>query len=198
VTSAKPDIEGEHGAGARERILRTAYELFCRHGVTAVGVERIIAEAGVHRSSLYKHFASKEELALAVLAHRDEVWTERWLRGVVADGTTPADRMLAIFDAFDGWFRREGYEGCLFINSLLESRDSRTPVGAASVAGLRRLRELLRELAEEHGAPDPARLAIQLQILLAGSIVQAATGVVDAASLARPVAAALIAEAGAG
>jgi AcrR family transcriptional regulator len=196
VALAKPDIECEDGAGPRARILSAAYGLFCRHGVAAVGVERIIAEAGVHRSSLYRHFGSKEGLALAVLARRDEVWIERWLGGVTGGDATAAERMLAIFDAFDGWFRQEGYEGCLFINALLEHRDLRTPVGAASVAGLTRVRELLRGLAEEHGAPDPALLAIQLQTLLAGSVVQAAAGVVESARLVRPVAAALIAEAG--
>ena len=195
---AKPDIEREDGAGPRDRILCTAYELFCRYGLAAVGVERILAEAGVHRSSLYKHFRSKEGLALAVLARRDEVWTERWLGGVTAGGATPAERMLAIFDAFDEWFRRDDFEGCLFISSLLEARDRKTPVGAASAAGMARIREVLRTLAEEHGAPDPARLAIQLQTLLAGSIVQATAGVVDAASLARPVAERLIAEAAGG
>ena len=195
MASAKPEIVGGDRAGARERILQAAYELFCRHGVAAVGVERIIAEAGVHRSSLYTHFPSKDELALAVLARRHEVWTERWLGSVVTGGATPAERMLAVFDAFDGWFRRDDFEGCLFINTVLETRHRDSPVAVASAEGMARIREVLRDLAEEHGASDPAGLAIQLQTLLAGSIVLAGGGVVDAARLARPMAEGLIAQA---
>ena len=130
MTLVPPDIEGVSGGGARERIVRAAYDLFCRYGVAATGVERIIAEAGVHRTSLYNHFASKEHLALAVLERREEVWSRGWLARVASGGATPAEGLLALFDAFDEWFHRDDYEGCLLIGALLKSGGRTAPWGS--------------------------------------------------------------------
>src|SRR4051794_31831389 len=110
------------GADARERILAAAYELFSRRGIRAVGIDAIITESGVARMTLYRHFASKDELVLAFLQRREELWTRRWLQGEVERRSAdPAQRLLAIFDVFDTWFRRPDFEGCAFINVMLES-----------------------------------------------------------------------------
>src|SRR5829696_7711189 len=95
----RPDrTEGTMGGG-RERILETAYELFSRHGTRAVGVDRIVAEAGAAKMTLYRNFASKEELIIAFLDAREERWTRGWLQAEVeARAETPAGRLLAIFD----------------------------------------------------------------------------------------------------
>src|SRR3954469_18658607 len=107
--------------GARERILETAYELFSRHGIQAVGVDRIVAEAGVAKMSLYRNFGSKDELVLAFLRAREERWTRGWLQAEAQSrGETPAERLLAIFDVFGEWFARTDFEGCSFVNVLLE------------------------------------------------------------------------------
>src|SRR3954467_8077216 len=93
---------------ARERILSAAYDLFSRRGVRAVGIDAIIAQSGVARMTLYRHFASKEQLVLAYLERREELWTRRWLQAEVEQrASDPAERLLAIFDVFDAWFRRE-------------------------------------------------------------------------------------------
>ena len=85
----------------RERVLATAYDLFSRHGTRAVGVDRIIAESGVAKMTLYRNFASKDDLILAFLERREERWTREWLQSeAVRRGATPAERMLAIFDVF--------------------------------------------------------------------------------------------------
>ena len=67
----------------RDRILDTAYELFSRHGTRAVGVDRIIAEAGTAKMTLYRNFTSKDELIVAFLAAREERWTRGWLQAEV-------------------------------------------------------------------------------------------------------------------
>src|SRR5882762_3400666 len=104
-------------AGARSRILDAAYDLFSRRGVRAVGIDAIITRSGVARMSLYRHFASKEELVLALLERRDEQWTKGWLLAEVERrATDPADRLLVAFDVLDEWFHRPDYEGCAFIN----------------------------------------------------------------------------------
>jgi AcrR family transcriptional regulator len=82
------------GAGrnsGRERVLETAYRLFSRHGTRAVGVDRIIAESGVAKMTLYRNFASKDDLILAFLELREERWTRGWLQDTVeARAATPA------------------------------------------------------------------------------------------------------------
>ena len=74
------DRQAPAAAGtARDRLLGTAYELFRRHSLNAVGVDRIVAEAGVAKTTLYRHFPSKDELAASVLRHHEGVWTRGWL-----------------------------------------------------------------------------------------------------------------------
>ena len=112
----------------RERILETAYELFSRHGTRAVGVDKIIAESGAAKMTLYRNFASKDELIMAFLERREERWTRDWLQAEALErGATPAERLLAIFDVFAEWFRREDFEGCAFISVMLEVTDARDP-----------------------------------------------------------------------
>jgi AcrR family transcriptional regulator len=163
--------------GARDRIVDTAYDLFSRHGIRAVGVDRIVAESGVAKMSLYRHFASKDDLVLTFLQERERRWTNEWLRAEVERrGATPAQRMLAIFDVFGEWFRIDDFEGCSFINVLLEFDDRGNRVRQASVEHLGNIRAFLQELATEAGAVDPAGLAHQWHILMKGSIVAAGEG----------------------
>jgi AcrR family transcriptional regulator len=111
---------------AKERILNAAYELFSQHGIGAVGVDTIIAKAGVAKMTLYRHFKSKEKLVLAFLARREARWTHEWLETeILAAANTPTDRLLAIFDTFDRWFQEPDFEGCSFINVLLEAEQAR-------------------------------------------------------------------------
>jgi AcrR family transcriptional regulator len=183
----------------RERILSSAYELFCHHGLQAIGIDRIIAEASVAKTTLYRNFRSKEELVLSVLERRREVWTRGWLAHEV-ERRAPAGtgRLLAIFDAFDDWFRRDDYESCLFMSCLLETHDATSPIGAASAAGLADVRSLVRTTAQEAGARDSDGVARQLQILMNGSIVAAAKGDAEAAQRARDVASLLLEREGLG
>jgi AcrR family transcriptional regulator len=176
-------------ADARERTLLTAYELFRSHGLAAIGVDRIVAEAGVAKTTLYRHFRSKEELVLAVLNRHEQVWTRGWLERVSMDGGRTAEaKILAIFDAFDEWFRQDAYRGCLFTNVSIEMRANSGPLGAASAARLRDIREFIASLAEEAGVADPVELATRIQILLLGAIIQALNGNAGAAKSAREVA----------
>ena len=109
------------GESARERILGTAYELFSRYGTRAVGVDRIVAESGVAKMTLYRNFASKDELILAFLERREQRWTRQWLQAEAERrGSTPAQRLLAIFDVFERVVRARGLRGL-----LVHQRDAR-------------------------------------------------------------------------
>jgi AcrR family transcriptional regulator len=174
---------------ARERLLRTAYGLFQRNTLNTVGVDRIVAEADVAKTTLYRHFASKDELAVSVLRHHEDVWTRDWLeQAIERSGETAGARLLGIFDAFDDWFRRDDYEGCLFARTLLETRDPANPVRAAAAAGLENVRALIRGLAKDAGVHEPDVFALQIQMLLLGATVAAVYGDLDAAHQAREVA----------
>jgi AcrR family transcriptional regulator len=174
--------------GARDRIVDTAYDLFSHHGVRAVGVDRIVAESGVAKMSLYRHFPSKDELVLTFLQEREQRWTKDWLGGeATRRGDTAAERMLAIFDVFGEWFANDDFEGCSFINVLLEFDEREHAVRQATAKHLRTIRAFLRELAAEAGAVDPEALAHQWHILMKGSIVAAAEGDREAARRAKEI-----------
>ena len=164
-------------ASARERILAAAYELFSTRGVRAVGTEEVIAKAGVAKSTLYRHFSSKEELVLAFLQRREQRWTREYVEAEARRrGSTPRERLLAIFDVFDEWFHRDDFEGCSFVNVLLEMGDLESPLGKASAAHLEYIRSVVRTLAEEAGVQDSETFAHSWHILMKGSIVAAGEG----------------------
>src|SRR4051812_30410653 len=172
------DVAAEGSAperlSARERILETAYELFSRHGTRAVGVDRIIAECGIAKMTLYRNFRSKDELILAFLERRDEQWTRAWLQAEAQRrGDTPAQQLLAIFDTFEGWFAREDFEGCSFINVMLEVAACDTRVRGGSARPLPDTRAFAGVSAKRAASGAPDGFARQWHILMKGSIVSA-------------------------
>ena len=162
---------------ARERVLETAYRLFARQGAHAVGVDAIVARAGVAKMTLYRHFPSKNDLVLAFLRRREELWTHGWLETeIMARADEPGPRLLAIFDVFHEWFQEAHFEGCSFINLLLEEPDADHPVHEATVAHLANIRSVLRQLAEAAGVGDADDFARKWHILMKGCIVAAGEG----------------------
>lgn len=154
----------------------------------------MIAEAGVAKATLYHHFPSKAALVIAFLELRERRWTREWLEAEAERrAARPEERALAVFDVLDGWFRRPDYEGCSFLNTLLEISDADSPLHIETLRHIAVVRTILARYAEQAGASRPDEAGRQLQILLMGSIVSASGGDVDAARRARPLAAALLA-----
>jgi AcrR family transcriptional regulator len=181
--------------GARDRILSSAYELFARHGVRAVGVDEVIKRAEVAKATLYRHFASKDDLVLAFLQQREQLWTKEWVEAEARRrGATSEEQLLSIFDIFDEWFRRDDFEGCSFINILLEMNDRGTAIGKASAVHLSNIRSIIRTLATEAGLRDPEQFAHSWHILMKGSIVAAGEGDHEAARRAQAMGRLLIAQ----
>ena len=171
---------------ARERILEAAYELFSQRGIRAVGTEEVLERAGIARSTLYRHFRSKQDLVLAFLQRREQLWTRELVEAEARRrGATPREQLLAIFDVFDEWFHRDDFEGCSFINVLLEVGDLDDPVGGASAAHLEYIRSVVGRIAGEAGIDDADEFADSWHILMKGSIVAAGEGDVLAARRAR-------------
>jgi AcrR family transcriptional regulator len=197
----RPELEGistGSRTNARARVVDTAYELFSVHGIRAVGVDRISAEAGVTKKTLYSHFRSKDDLVLAFLDQREQRWTRAWLEAEIERlAPTPGDRLLTLFDVLDKWFRRRDFEGCSFISTLLETQDQDGPVQRECRRQLDLIRAMLEEHARQAGAHDPERTGYQVQILMMGAIVSATRGDKNAARRARTVAALLVEDAAA-
>jgi AcrR family transcriptional regulator len=177
---------------ARDRILDTAYELFSQRGIRGVGVDEVIERAGVAKATLYRHFPSKDRLVLAFLEMREQRWTHGLVEAEAQRrGSNPEERLLAIFDVFDEWFRRDDFEACSFINVLLEMGPHH-PAGDASVEYLDHSRLIVRRFADEAGLRDTESFARSWHILMKGSIVSAAEGDVEAARRGKSMARLLI------
>lgn len=188
------DSAAEVRQDARERILTTAYGLFSRRGIRDVGIDEVIARSGVAKATLYRHFPSKDALVLAFLDRREQLWTVGFVEAQARRrAETPEGRLLAIFDVFDGWFRRpEEFDACSFINVLLEMGPAH-PLGQASIRYLGNIRAIVGALAKEAGVADPERFAHSWHILMKGSIIAAAEGDRDAALRAKEMARDLLA-----
>lgn len=178
---------------ARERLIDTSYELFTRRGICDVGIDEVVAKAGVAKATLYRHFSSKEDLVLAFMDRRAEVWTSEVIdRQPRERADDPEGQLLALFDVLDEWFhRRSDYEACSFVKVLFEV-GAEGRIGRACISHLDKIRDILRDRAEQAGLRDAKELAWSLNILVKGSIVCAAEGDVDSARRAKPVAAWLI------
>jgi hypothetical protein len=131
------------------------------------------------------NFKTKVELAIAFLDRREAVWTRGWLESEIKSrATNPEARLLAIFDVFDGWFRTKKFEGCSFINVLLESKVD-SPVRRAAAIHLAKIRAMVRSLAEEANLREPEKFAQAWHMLMKGSIVSAGEGNRNAAREAK-------------
>jgi AcrR family transcriptional regulator len=184
---------------ARERLVGAAYDLFSQRGIQAVGIDAIIERSGVARQTMYRHFASKQELVLAFLERREQLWTRDWLEAeVTRRASDPRNQLLAIFDVFDLWFRASDFEGCSFINVLLEHPNAEHPVHRAAAAYLAGIRQFLEDLARRAGIPDAHDFAREWHILMKGSIVAAGEGDREAAMRAKKIAGVLLQAATAG
>ena len=179
---ARPTVQP---TGAKERIIDAAYELFSRQGTRSVGVDAIIERSGVAKMTLYRHFRSKQDLVIAFLRRREELWTRNWLeREVRARAADPKGRLLTVFDLFDEWFQRPDFEGCPFVGVLLEYEPG-NKIREAAAEHLAQIRAFLMGLAVEAGLGDAKGLAEVWHMLMKGSIIAACGGNRAAAVQAR-------------
>lgn len=170
----------------RQHIVETAYALFQSEGFRATGIDRIITEAAVAKMTMYRHFPSKDDLVVAVLADRAERF-ERRLDARDERVMSAAERIGAIVDTYDAWFRSPDFKGCLFAHALAEYGDPAHPVHRAVMEHRERLqRRMGGFLRADHTQGTAHRLAAQVLMILDGATLLAQTGQVGlAASAAR-------------
>jgi AcrR family transcriptional regulator len=151
----------------RERVLDTAARLFYRDGVRAVGLQQVIDEAGVGKSSVYREFASKDDLVAAWLNQSRAAWWER-AAAIAERHTDPARRLLELVSAVYDEIADPGFRGCRFLNTSSEFRDPDHPGHRESAEHLREIREQFVSLARDAGADDPVALADELVLIVDG------------------------------
>ncbi len=151
----------------RQQLMATAYRLFNRHGFHATGIDRIWAEAGSTKRTLYRHFPTKDALIEAVLMARDAEFFA--LLDARMDGVSGREvRLRALLDGFADWFGRSDFYGCNFINASAEFSDARHPVRKLVVAHKLALLNWVREALE-----CTVEQATGLCLLLEGAVVMA-------------------------
>ena len=173
--------------------METAEKLFYAEGIRAVGIDRIIAEAGVAKMSLYNHFSSKDDLVLAVLQYREENITRFFdsaIQRYVNDG---ADRLHAFFSALKEWFESKGFRGCAFINAVVELADAKHPASAFSTHHKELFHQMIGRIMEETHGPKATAFVPAVSLLVEGAIVTAVMeSSSNAADVARETALALV------
>jgi AcrR family transcriptional regulator len=159
---------------ARQRILETADRLFYRDGFRGVGIDRIIAEADIAKATLYAHFASKDDLILAALQHREESLREFFRAAVERHGKRHKDRLRAFFASLKDLFASPGFRGCPFQNAAAELADPAHP-GSVYVRGQKqRFAAMVRGfIAESAGERRADECGSAVALLVEGAIVNA-------------------------
>ena len=156
---------------AKQRLLQAADELFYNEGIHAVGIDRVIAHAGVAKGSLYYSFAGKDDLVRGYLTERHGKWADRVSAGIEAH-TDPRERILAVYDVLGALFAEPDYRGCAFMNALAEAPPD--SVEAQAAATFRAwVRTLFLGLAADADAEDPKQLAESLVVLYDGAVATA-------------------------
>jgi AcrR family transcriptional regulator len=162
---------------ARDRLLDTAAELFYREGIHAVGIQRLIEEAGIAKASLYAHFPSKDDLIAAYLAREADA-ARRAITADIVEGPGDARaKLLRLFDFVGDRIGREDFRGCPFLNAAGELTDRSHPARGICASYRGWLKDTITRLVAELGAPHPADLAGALLVLVDGA---ASTSQIDA------------------
>ncbi|PDS35028.1 TetR family transcriptional regulator [Rhizobium anhuiense] len=159
----------------RERILKTASDLFYRLSINSVGIDRIIAESGVAKMTFYKHFPSKAALIATYLRHNRAIWFQMLATATEKPGLSATERVLAIFDALEEPLRAPTFRGCSFARGLAEfGPEANTPEVQATIAEyFKQLHEFVASLIKPLALSKPERAVIQILSLIQGSFVMA-------------------------
>ncbi len=159
----------------RDELVRESLKIFYRDGFHATGMDLLSTETGISKTTMFKHFRSKEDLILATLRLRDENF-RNWLFRRMEQAGPPRAQLLAMFDALKEWFDQPDFRSCMFIKAASEYPDPEHPIHAQAAEHKRLLFRQLETIAADAGAEDPAALARILLLLKEGAIVTAHIG----------------------
>lgn len=190
------EVPAKPASAKREHLVATALELFTEGGYRAVGIDTVLARAGVAKMTLYNHFASKEDLIVAALERRTEQSVAGVEKLLAAAGDDPQAKILALFDGLEAWFRSPEFRGCIYIKAAGEYPEKSDKPHEAARAFKFAREELVRGLCRQLQVKEPEALGRQLAILMEGAMVVAQMhGRPEAAQDAKAAATTLIAAA---
>jgi AcrR family transcriptional regulator len=158
-------------ASVRDRLLDTAADLFYREGIRAVGVDRVVERTGVAKTSLYRHFPSKDDLVAAVLARDDRSYWAHWDRIAGECAGDPRGELTAHVQWIAQYIGRPDFRGCAFLNAATEFPAADHPARQIALRHKAELRRRLDALTRRMGLADPGGLADQLVLLIDGAYV---------------------------
>jgi AcrR family transcriptional regulator len=160
---------------ARERLIETAIELFYREGIRAISVDAVVERSGVSKSSLYRTFASKEELIGAFAEEQNRRFWQWWNEITTRHAGAPRKQIEALFDGIAEQIVNPQFRGCSFINLATEFPDRQHTGTAIACTNKKEVCKRLRLLARALGARDPRQLSDQLALLIDGAYGHAVT-----------------------
>ncbi len=163
----------------RDELVQKALKAFYQNGFHATGMDKLVEDTGISKTSMYKHFRTKEDLILAVLRLRDEQFRNWLYRRMEELADTPKAQLIAMFDALEEWFAEPGYKGCMFIKASSEYQEASHPIHQQAADHKRSLERHMSDLAKQAGLNDPDTIARQLLLLKEGAIVTAHLGHTD-------------------
>jgi AcrR family transcriptional regulator len=192
-TKSKSPKLSPRGEKAVNKLLESATRLFYENGIHATGIDTILADSGVAKMTLYKHFGSKDALVAEYLKRRDEEWLPAFKDAVANAARSPKRRLYAIFNILGQWLDGDGHRGCALLNASVEFPDRSHDVRKLVANQKQELQEYLTQLSREAGARRPNDLAVQLAILIHGAIAwHSISGSTDSAPQAAKAAKAVI------
>jgi AcrR family transcriptional regulator len=163
---------GVQPKNTREKLIFTAINLFHEHGFHAVGLDYILEEAKLTKSTFYNHFESRDELTVEAVKVRDKWEMEAFMKAVQDKaGYDPKAMLLAMFDVIDDWFNNPDYKGCLFITACSEFPEKNHPVKRAASSHYADATEGIRKMAEGTGVKHAEAFAKEWVLLLEGATV---------------------------
>ncbi len=169
----RPEQRPERPSAVRERILATASKLFYRQGVHSVGVDLVVAESGIAKTSLYRHFGSKDALVAAFLAQEDADFWRQWSAIAEQHQNHPEDELAAYLDWMEVRLRRPGYRGCPQLNVAAEIPNPKHPARRVAEAHKEKMREHFSQLAMRLKLRHPKQVGAQLALVFDGAFISA-------------------------
>jgi AcrR family transcriptional regulator len=182
-------------SSVRDRLLDTAADLFYRQGVRAVGVDLVVERTGVAKTSLYRHFPSKDDLVAAVLERDDQTYWANWDRIAQRLSLDPKAELLAHVHWIAQYIGQPDFRGCAFLNAATEFPSAQHPARQIALRHKAELRRRLHALTQRMRVNDPEMLADQLVLLIDGAYVNGQLRVKRGPVQALPTAATALIEA---
>lgn len=162
---------GARPANTREKLIFTAIHLFHEHGFHAVGLDYILAESQLTKSTFYNHFESRDALALEAVRLRDKWEMDAFNRAVQEKaGYDPRAMLLSMFDVLDDWFNHPDYHGCIFISACSEFPAKDNPIKCAASRHYADAAESIKKMARAIGITETEAFAEEWVLLLEGAI----------------------------